>query len=133
LLALHTGYGKADGWPLKRIDVPDEASLKVGVAPKALLRADKESGTIQLDSETQLAGVPSQAWAYRLGNRCALEWVLDQHKERAPTDPTIRERFNSYSFADHKESVVTLLMRVTRVSVETMKIVDLMEAASEPG
>jgi predicted helicase len=79
-----------------------------------------------LDSETQLSGVPAKAWAYRLGNRSALEWVLDQHKEKTPKDPTIRERFDTYRFADHKEKVVDLLMRVTRVSVETVAITEAM-------
>ena len=83
-------------------------------------------GVIQLDSETQLAGVPREAWEYRLGNRSALEWILDQHKEKTPKDPTIREKFNTYRFADHKEKVIDLLMRVTRVSVETVAIVEAM-------
>jgi len=39
---------------------------------------------------------------------------------------TRREKFNTYRFADHKEKVIDLLMRVTRVSVETMNIVDAM-------
>ena len=67
--------------------------------------------------------------AVRLGNRSALEWVLDQYKEKTPKDPTIREKFNTYRFADHKEKVVDLLMRVTRVSVETMKIIEAMRGA----
>lgn len=100
----------------------------VGLAPKAILKAYKESGVIQLDSETRLTGVPPQAWTYRLGNRSALEWVLDQYKERSPKDPTIRARFNSYQFADHKEKVIELLKRVTRVSVETIEIIDAMRA-----
>ena len=33
------------------------------------------------------------------------------------------EKFNAYRFADYKEQVTDLLMRVTTVSVETMKIV----------
>jgi predicted helicase len=70
--------------------------------------------------------VPREAWEYRLGNRSALEWILDQHKEKTPKDPTIRERFNTYRFADHKEKVIDLLMRVTRVSVETVAIVEAM-------
>lgn len=37
-----------------------------------------------------------------------------------------REKFNTYRFAGHKETVIDLLRRVTRVSVETMKIVELM-------
>jgi predicted helicase len=44
-----------------------------------------------------------------------------------PLHPTIREKFNTYRFADHKEKVIDLLMRVTRVSVETMEIVDAMK------
>ena len=83
--------------------------------PKALLKA----GRIRLDSETTLAGIPAEAWDYKLGNRSALEWILDQYKEKTPKDPTIREKFNTYRFADYKEKVVDLLARVTRVSVET--------------
>jgi predicted helicase len=41
-------------------------------------------------------------------------------------DLTIREKFNTYRFADHKEKVIGLFKRVTRVSVETMKIVEMM-------
>ena len=74
--------------------------------------------------------MPPQAWNYKLGNRCALEWILDQHKEKTPKDPTIREKFNTYRFADYKEKVVDLLARVTTVSVETQKIVEAMRTAS---
>jgi predicted helicase len=43
-----------------------------------------------------------------------------------PKDPTIAETFNTYRFVDYKEQVIDLLMRVTAVSVETMKIVKSM-------
>ena len=35
----------------------------------------------------------------------------------------IAEKFNAYTFAEYKESVIELLWRVCTVSVETMKIV----------
>lgn len=127
-MALHIGYETVEPWPLKCIDTPDERSRKAGIAPKAIFKANKDTGNIRLDSETQLTGVPPEAWTYRLGNRSALEWILDQYKERAPKDPTIRAKFNTYRFADHKEIVIDLLRRVTRVSVETMKIVEAMKA-----
>ena len=66
---------------------------------------------------------------HRLGNRSGLEWILDQYKERTPKDPTIREKFNTYRFADYKEKVIDLLARVARVSVETMEIISAMKAA----
>ena len=94
-----------------------------------MLKADKAAGAITLDSETQLTGIPPEAWSYVLGNRCALDWILDQYKEKTPKDPTIRERFNTYRFKDYKESVIDLLTRVTRVSVETVAITDAMRAA----
>jgi predicted helicase len=125
LMALHIGYETVEPWPLARIDASEEKSRQAGLAPKALLRANKEGGNIQLDTETQLTGVPPEAWSYKLGNRSALEWILDQYKERTPKDPTVREKFNTYRFADHREKVIDLLKRV---SVETMKIVEGMRA-----
>ena len=110
------------------IGVPDEKARKAGQTPKAMLRADKTHGAIILDSETTLSGVPPEAWLYKLGNRSALEWILDQHKEKKPKDPTIREKFNTYRFADYKESMITLLAKVVRVSVETNSITDAMRA-----
>jgi predicted helicase len=94
-----------------------------------ILKADTAAGRVVLDSETVLDGLPPEAWAYRLGNRSGVEWVLDQHREKTPKDPTIREKFNSYRFADHKERLADLIARVTRVSVETMAIVADMAAA----
>jgi predicted helicase len=74
-------------------------------------------------SESTLRGVPAEAWEYRLGTYSALEWILERHKEKKPKDPTIAEKFNTYRFADYKEKVIDLLMRVCSVSVETMRIV----------
>ena len=64
----------------------------------------------------------------KLGNRSALEWILDQYKETKPKDPTIREKFDTYRFADYKEKVIDLLMRVTTVSVGTVAITEAMTA-----
>jgi predicted helicase len=130
LMGLHIGYETAAPFALKRTDVTDEKARKAGYTPKAMLKADKENGRVVLDSETTLTGVPPEAWGYKLGNRSALEWVLDQHKEKKPKDPTIREKFNTYRFADYKDKVIDLLQRVTTVSVETQKIIAHMRSAS---
>jgi predicted helicase len=95
---------------------------------KTKLKADKIKHCIEIDSQTTLANIPPEAWQYQLGNRSALEWVLDQYKEKTPKDPTIREKFNSYRFADHKESVIELLGKVCRVSVETMALIEEIQA-----
>ena len=125
LMEFHLGYEQADPYPLKRIEIKPEPG-KPPLAVKAILKADQVAGVIHLDSATTLKGVPPAAWEYRLGNRSAIEWVLEYHKERKPKDPTIREKFDTYRFADHKEKVIDLLQRVCTVSVETMNIIHAM-------
>jgi predicted helicase len=55
--------------------------------------------------------------------------VLDQYKEKKPKDPTLREKFDTYRFANYKEKVIDLLLRVTTVSVQTVRITDAMAKA----
>ncbi|MCK5536564.1 MAG: N-6 DNA methylase [Bacteroidales bacterium] len=120
LMDLHINYEKVKKYPLKRIDIETKGLNK----PK--LKADKDAGKIYLDNQTTLQGIPKIAWQYKLGNRSALEWVLDQYKEKKPRDKTIAEKFNTYRFADYKEQVIDLLKQVCTVSVETMRVIEKM-------
>jgi predicted helicase len=120
LMELHINYETVAPYPLTRIDTNN--NLK----PKTKLKADREKNSIHLDDVTFLQDIPKIAWEYKLGNRSALEWILDQYKEKKPKDQTIAERFNNYRFADYKETVIDLLQRVCTVSVETMKIIEAM-------
>ena len=129
LLDLHIGFESAAPYELERRE--NESAPANGGRP--ILRADKQKGVITLDERTILLGVPESAWEYRLGSRSALEWVLDQYKERKPRDPTIRDKFNTYRFSDYKEQAIDLLRRVCTVSVETMEIVDSMACWLDDG
>ncbi|MTJ17062.1 MULTISPECIES: type ISP restriction/modification enzyme [unclassified Dolichospermum] len=124
LMELHINYETVTPYNLTRLDIPLKDNQKT---PKAKLKADKTKNSIILDDVTTLENIPKIAWEYMLGNRCALEWILDQYKEKKPKDPTIAEKFNTYRFADYKEQVIDLLMRVCTVSVETMNIIKEME------
>ncbi len=140
---LHINYETVQPYPLKLIETTaeineakqnalfnalhePEALYKTQSKIKVKLKADKETGIIELDEQTALSGIPKQAWEYKLGNRSALEWILDQYKEKKHADATIAEKFNTYRFADYKQQVIDLLKRVCTVSVETMKIVEEM-------
>ncbi|HEX8635830.1 MAG TPA: type ISP restriction/modification enzyme [Pyrinomonadaceae bacterium] len=120
LMDLHINYETAKPFKLKRVDAQANST------PRTKLKADKTGGIIELDSETVLQGVPSGAWEYKLGNRSALEWILDQYKEKKSSDATIAEKFNTYHFADYKETVIDLLKRVCTVSVKTVEITNQM-------
>jgi predicted helicase len=90
LMDLHINYETVAPYPLKRIDInltPDPSPRRRGektATPKAKLKADKTGGIIILDDVTSLQGIPKIAWEYQLGNRSALEWILDQYKEKNP-------------------------------------------------
>lgn len=136
LLDLHIGYEQVEPWGLQRVDVPTDPSRKREgssvSAVKLKLKSDPDNGAILVDSLTTLKGVPRAAWAYKLGNRSAIDWVLDQHKEKTPRDPTVAAKFNTYRFAEHKDKMIDLLDRVVRVSVETVAITDAMRAVQGP-
>ena len=140
LLKLHIDYEKVKPARLTRVDSPAPKRAE-GTHPKPKLKSDAATGnpstgsggTIVIDEDTQLTGVPLQAWEYRLGNRSAIDWVLDQHKEKTPRDPTIREKFNTYRFADYKESCIALLGRVVAMSVGTVAITGAMKSLDRNG
>ena len=122
LMNLHIHYETVEPYPLRRV-------TNNGACPivKAKLRADKKAGIIILDEQTELCNIPAEVWNYKLGNRSALEWILNQYQEKKPKDPTITEQFNIYRFADYKEQVIDLLQRVCTVSVKTVRIMKEME------
>ncbi|MDB9326330.1 DNA methyltransferase, partial [Nodularia spumigena CS-590/02] len=136
LMELHINYETVAPYKLTRVDIPLKDTPSTSLrerqkTPKPKLKADKTKGNIILDDVTTLQSIPSEAWEYMLGNRCALEWILDQYKEKKPKDPTIAEKFNTYRFADYKEQVIDLLKRVCTVSVETMNIINLMSSRQQ--
>jgi hypothetical protein len=86
---------------------------RTSVFPPSLLCGDHSialSGLIladlgQLDLIKKVSGsqretIVREAWARKLGNRCAIDWVLDQHKEKKPKEPIIRDKFDNYELND---------------------------------
>lgn len=123
LMDLHINYESIEPYPLKRKEVNTKAE------PKAKLKVIKETGVIELDENTELHGIPKEAWEYQVGDRSALEWILDEYKAKKPEDQKTAEKFDTYKFADYKEKVVDLLGRICRVSMETVEIARAMPEA----
>jgi predicted helicase len=110
LARLHVEYESLDPWPLQEIETKGVPyGLRV---VKMKLSPDKES--IQVNDSLTLTGIPPETFAYRLGSRSALEWVIDQYQVKGESDPN-REDDPGY--------IVRLVGQVVRVSVETARIV----------
>ncbi len=103
--------------------------VRLKTAKKKPLTACRATHSIYIDATLTLENVPDEAWQYVLGNRCAIEWVLDQYREKLPKDPTIRAIFHTYRLADYREEVADLLAKVCTVSVEHMRLINSMPAS----
>jgi len=67
-----------------------------------------------------MADIPPETFDYRLGNRSALEWVIDQYHVSEDPRSGIKSDPNR---DDDPEYIVRLVGQVVRMSVETVGIV----------
>jgi predicted helicase len=117
LARLHLDYEKLDPWPLEYIEDP-KTPLSYKVVDKMRLSKDKTQLTV--NPSLTLAGIPPEVFQYRLGNRSALDWVIDQYRVSEDKRSGIRSDPNR---EDDEEYIVRLVGQVVRVSVETVRIV----------
>lgn len=116
LAGLHLKYEEIEPYPLEFLqnrDVP--VSWRV---TKMRLAPDKAS--LVVNEWLTLAGIPPECFEYRLGNRSALEWVIDQYQVRTDRRSGITSDPNR---PDDPEYIVRLVGQVIRVSLETQRII----------
>ena len=104
-------------YPLKWIET-EGVPLSYRVEDK--MRLSKDKTTLRVNPSLTLAGIPPETFQYRLGNRSALEWVIDQYQVKEDKRGGIHSDPNR---ADDEEYIVRLLGQVVRVSLETARIV----------
>ena len=116
LAELHVHYEQQPEYPLKYVEKPG-APLNWRV-DKMKLTPDKTA--LIYNNFLTLEGIPPEVFAYKLGNRSALEWVIDQYK--VSTDPRSGIT-NDPNRPDDDQYIVRLLGQVITVSLETLKII----------
>ena len=84
------------------------------------MRLSKEKKSIHVNDSLTLAGIPPEVFEYRLGNRSAIEWVIDQYRVKEDQRSGIRSDPNN---PDDPQYIVRLVGQVIRVSMETVKTV----------
>lgn len=116
LAALHVDYEQQPEYPLKRIYAPGQP--QDWQVRKMRLNPDK-TALIYNDGLT-LTGIPAEAFDYRLGNRSALDWVIEQYQVK--TDPR-SGIINDPNRPDDPHYILRLIAQVIQVSVETVRVV----------
>jgi predicted helicase len=108
LMDLHLHYEQQTPHPLEHIE---KAPFTWELIGKMKLSKDRHS-LVYNDSLT-LSGIPDETFEYRLGHRCALDWVIHQYQRKETSNP---------NRSDDPEYIVRLVKQVITVSLETMVI-----------
>ncbi len=85
------------------------------------MRLTKDKTALSVNPSLTLAGIPPEVFEYRLGNRSALEWVIDQY--RVIKDPGTDVIHSDPNRDDAPEYIVRLIGQVIRVSLDTVLLV----------
>ena len=118
LARLHLDYEKLDPHKLEWHETED-VPLSYKVVDKMRLSQDKTM--LHVNPSLTLAGIPPETFQYRLGNRSALEWVIDQYQVSEDKRSGIKSDPNR---ADDPEYIVRMVGQVVKVSLETVRIVN---------
>ena len=116
LAELHVNYETSPQYPLNFITKPD-APLDLRVER---MRLSKDKTQLKYNEYLTLADIPAETFAYQLGTRSALEWVIDQYQVKTDRRSGI---VNDPNDAARPRYLVELIGSVITVSLETMKIV----------
>ena len=120
---IHVGYEDVEEYPLSFVETPD-TPLDWRVEK---MRLSKDKTEIKYNDFLTLDGIPAKVFDYKLGNRSALEWVIDQYRVKTDKRSGI---VNDPNRADDPEYIVRLIGKVVAVSLETVEIVEGLAAVS---
>jgi len=91
------------------------------------MKLSKDKTQLTYNDFLTLSGIPPDVYEYRLGNRSALEWIVDQYRVSTDTRSGI---VNDPNRSDDPEYIVRLIGQVITVSLETVKLVKDLAALS---
>ena len=85
------------------------------------MRLSKDKTQLKYNDFLTLDGIPPEVYDYKLGNRSALEWVVDQYRVKTDKRSGI---VNDPNRADEPRYIVDLIARIITLSLKTVEIVN---------
>ena len=116
LAEIHVRYESQPEYPLEKKEKAGE-KLDYRVTK---MKLSKDKTTLTYNQFLTLSGIPKETYDYRLGNRSALEWIIDQYQVSTDKRSGIT---NDPNRADDPQYIVRLIGQVISVSLETVSIV----------
>ncbi len=117
LAHIHVHYEDQPQYPLQHEENPD-LPLDYRVEK---MRLSKDKTSLKYNDFLTLHGIPPQVFDYKLGNRSALDWVIDQYRVKTDKRSGITNDPNNL---DDETYILRLIKQVITVSLETVEIVN---------
>ena len=116
LAELHVHYESAKEYKLQR---QENKEVKLDWRVEAM-KLSKDKASLFYNDFLTLSGIPAEVFNYKLGNRSALEWVLDQYRVAKDDQGNLTSDPNRM---DDEEYIVRLIGQVINVSLQTMNVI----------
>jgi predicted helicase len=117
LADLHLNYEQAEPYPLEEIENPKYPfSLEV-----EKMRLSKDKTQLIYNNFLTLKGIPKQTFDYKLGNRSALDWIIEQYRIKTDKRSGIT---NNPNRKEDEYYIIELIKKIITVSLETRHIVE---------
>ena len=117
LAALHINYESCQKYEGLRYIETDGMRVDWRVEK---MRLSKDKTQLKYNDFLTLDGIPAEAFDYRLGNRSALEWVIDQYRVKTDKRSGI---VNDPNRESEPRYIVDLIGQVITLSLKTVEIV----------
>ncbi|AJE33874.1 superfamily II DNA/RNA helicase [Corynebacterium humireducens NBRC 106098 = DSM 45392] len=143
LMDLHVGYEDVAPWPVtvevKPSADPDDRETWRVTALKWAKYRDPETKKLVNDvtrmiynPKVTISDIPAEADEYMLGSRSALAWIIDRYKVKKDKASGIVNDPNDWADeVGNPRYIAELIAKVTRVAVETVRIVDGLREGTE--
>ena len=117
LAEIHVHYEQQPEYKLKKTEkIGEKLNWRV-----EKMRLSKDKTTLIYNDFLTLSDIPKETYDYRLGNRSALEWVIDQYQVSTDKRSGIT---NNPNRDDDPQYILRLIGQVITVSLETVSIVN---------
>ena len=134
LMDLHVNYESVEPWPLDIQVKGDESDRETWRVQKMkwAKRKDPETGKnvndvtkLIYNKQVTISGIPAEADEYMLGSRSAVAWLIDRYQVKKDKASGIVNDPNDWADeVGNPRYIVDLIGKVTRVAMETVRIVD---------
>ena len=118
LANLHINYESQPEYD--KLDPIETPGMQVNLQVERM-KFSKDKTRLTYNDFLTLEGIPPEVFEYRLGNRSALEWVVDQYRVKIDKRSGIKNDPNREKDAEY---ILRLIGQVITVSLETVDIVN---------